>query len=68
MDDQERPKVRKQLQRATSLQFFAQLLPCEIGIDGFDSAHYWGRELTKLGHTVKPHAGQERCERCRGYL
>jgi transposase len=56
----ERGKVgeRKQLARAKVLGFFAQLPPCLIGIEACGSAHYWGRELTKLGHTVKLMATQ----------
>jgi transposase len=45
--------VRKQLQRTKVLPFFAQLPPCLVGIEACGSSHYWGRELTKLGHTVK---------------
>ena len=46
-------KGRRRLPRARVLEFFAQLPPCLIGIEACGSAHYWGRELTKLGHTVK---------------
>ena len=35
------------------LEYFAQLPPCLIGIEACGSAHYWARELSKLGHTVK---------------
>ncbi|MDE9538265.1 hypothetical protein [Xenorhabdus bovienii] len=34
------------------LRFFAALEHALIGIEACHSAHYWGRELTKLGHTV----------------
>src|SRR5208283_1775567 len=50
--------VRKQLPRAKVLQFFAQSPPCLVGIEACGSSHYWGRELTKLGHTVKLMAAQ----------
>ena len=40
------------------LEFFADLPPCLIGIEACGSAHYWCRELTKLGHTVKLMAAQ----------
>jgi transposase len=46
-------RLRKQLPRAKVLQFFAQLPPCLVGIEACASSHYWGRELTKLGHTAK---------------
>jgi transposase len=51
-------KGRKTLPRAKVLEFFAQLPPCLIGIEACGSAHYWARELTKLGHTVKLMAAQ----------
>ena len=51
-------KGRKRLQRAKVLEFFAQLPSCLIGIEACGSAHYWARELTKLGHTVKLMATQ----------
>jgi transposase len=51
-------KGRKTLPRAKVLEFFAQLPPCLIGIEACGSAHYWARELSKLGHTVKLMATQ----------
>lgn len=51
-------RLRKQLRRAKVLEFFAQLPPCLIGIEACASAHYWGRELSNLGHTVKLIAAQ----------
>ncbi len=35
------------------LSYFARLEPCLIGIEACATAHYWGRELRKLGHEVK---------------
>ena len=46
-------KGRKALPRGKALEFFAQRPPCLIGIEACGSAHYWARELSKLGHTVK---------------
>jgi len=43
----------KPLRRARMLSFFAKLQPCLIGMEACSSAHYWGRELTALGHEVK---------------
>ena len=51
-------KGRKTLPRLKVLEFFAQLPPCLSGIEACASAHYWARELTKLGHTVKLMAAQ----------
>lgn len=45
--------VRKQLKRSQMRQFFAKLEPCLIGMEGCGGAHYWSRELTRLGHTVR---------------
>jgi len=53
VDERGRVGLRKQLARAKVLQFFAQLPPCLVGIEACGSSHYWGRELTKLGHRVK---------------
>ena len=44
---------RKQLRRSQVLAFFMQLEPCLIGMEGCASAHYWARELEKLGHRVR---------------
>ncbi|WOI34188.1 IS110 family transposase [Tritonibacter scottomollicae] len=41
------------LRRAQVLAFFERLAPCLIGIEACASSHHWGRELTKLGHTVR---------------
>ena len=53
VDECDKARVRKQLARAKVLEFFVQLPACLIGIEACGSAHYWARELTKLGHTVK---------------
>ena len=43
----------KKLARHDMLRFFANKPPILIGIEACGGAHYWARELTKLGHTVK---------------
>ncbi len=43
----------KKLARHDMLRFFANKPPMLIGIEACGGAHYWARELTKLGHTVK---------------
>lgn len=53
VDGQEKVILRKQLRRAQVLDFFKNLPPCLIGMEACSSAHYWGRELQKLGHMVK---------------
>jgi transposase len=58
VDEHENPRLRKQLRRENVLQFFAQLPACVVGMEACASSHYWARELTKLGHTVKLIAAQ----------
>lgn len=53
IDTQGRVVVRRQLRRKEVLSFFAELPPCLVGMEACATAHYWGRELIKLGHTVK---------------
>jgi len=58
VDSQEKAVLRKQLRRVQMLDYFQKLPPCLIGMEACSSAHYWGRELQKLGHTVKLMAPQ----------
>src|SRR5215203_4682728 len=44
---------RKKLRRGQLLAFLATLPPCTVAMEACGSAHYWGREITKLGHTVR---------------
>jgi transposase len=53
VDAEGRPVLRKQLRRAQLLPFMRQLTPCLVGLEPCHSAHYWGRELEKLGHAVR---------------
>src|ERR1700732_1682636 len=45
--------IRRKLKRRYVLAFFQKLPPCLVGIEACASAHYWGRELQALGHTVR---------------
>jgi transposase len=45
--------VARKLRRKEVLAFFAKLAPCLVGMEACGSAHYWAREISKLGHTVK---------------
>jgi transposase len=45
--------LHRQVCRAHLLLFFAKQPKCLIGIEACASAHYWGRELSKLGHQVR---------------
>ena len=52
-DEKGKPVLKKQLKRAQVLAFFANLVPCKIGMEACGSAHYWARKLQALGHTVQ---------------
>ena len=45
--------LRKRLRRGRLLEFFANLPRCRVGMEACGGAHYWARELTKLGHEVR---------------
>src|ERR1700687_4728653 len=53
IDAKEKVVVRKQLRRSQVIAFFAALAPCLIGMEACATAHYWARELRKLGHEVR---------------
>ncbi len=44
---------KRQLKREKMLGYFSELPKCTIGIEACATAHYWGRELAKLGHEVR---------------
>ena len=48
-----RALLRRQLRRSQMLEFFQRQSACLIGMEACASAHYWARELIKLGHTVR---------------
>src|SRR3974390_3206354 len=52
IDANEKVVVRKQLRRSQVMAFFEGLSPCLIGMEACATAHYWARELMKLGHEV----------------
>src|SRR6201998_2818539 len=53
IDAAEKVVVRKQLRRRQVLEFFKALPACLVGMEACASAHYWARELRKLGHKVR---------------
>ena len=53
VDDDELVVIRRQLRRRQVLNYFTKLSPCLIGIEACGTAHYWARELQKLGHDVR---------------
>ena len=53
VDERGEVLVRRQLRRGQVLTFFARQAPALIGMEACGSAHYWARELAKLGHEVR---------------
>jgi transposase len=44
---------RKKLRRHQVLTFFAAQPPCTVAMEACGSAHYWAREIRRLGHAVR---------------
>lgn len=53
VDSHEQVKLKRQLKRREMVAFFRQIEPCIVAMEACGSAHYWGRELSQLGHAVK---------------
>lgn len=53
VDETGRVVVKRMLRRAQVLPFFAKLEPCVVGMEASCGAHYWGRELSRLGHEAR---------------
>lgn len=45
--------LRKKLRRAQVIEFFEKLPPCLVAMEACGGAHFWGRELSRLGHDVR---------------
>jgi transposase len=45
--------VNQQLKRAKVLTHFSNKAPCVIGIEACGGAHYWARQLSAQGHSVR---------------
>ncbi|QQP93796.1 IS110 family transposase (plasmid) [Skermanella sp. TT6] len=58
IDVQGKVVVTKRLRRDAVLAFFANLTPCVVGMEACAGSHFWARELTRLGHTVRLMAPQ----------
>jgi len=48
-----RAVLRKKLRRMQVLKFFSQLPPCVVAMEACGGAHFWAREIGKLGHDVR---------------
>ena len=53
IDAAEKVVIKKHLRRSQVMSFFEALAPCLIGMEACATAHYWARQLTKLGHEVR---------------
>lgn len=45
--------VCRRVRRGQLLSYFAKLPPCLVGMEACATAHYWARELSRLGHQVR---------------
>lgn len=45
--------LRRRLRRGQVLGFFAKLSPAVVGLEACGGAHYWGRQLSALGHEIR---------------
>ena len=41
------------VRRKQVIDFFRKISPCLAGMEACGTAHYWAREISKLGHTVR---------------
>lgn len=53
VDTQGKVVLMRQLRRKQVVEFFSKLSPCLVGMEACATAHYWAREIGKLGHEVK---------------
>ena len=44
---------KRRLRRGQVLGYFAKLAPCRVGLEACATAHFWARELRRLGHEVR---------------
>src|SRR5687767_12647275 len=45
--------LRARVTRAKLLQRLAHISPCVVAMEACMSCHYWGRQISALGHTVR---------------
>lgn len=48
-----RPALKKRLRRGEVRTFFQSMPPCLVGMEACATAHFWAREIGKLGHEVR---------------
>lgn len=47
------PVIRKRLRRGQVLEFFGRQPGCVVAMEACAGAHFWGREIGRLGHEVR---------------
>ena len=52
VDEHGKAVLRKRVSRGKLLELFAQLPSSLVGMEACSGAHYWARELERLGHRV----------------
>ncbi len=52
-DSPGRAMLRRKLRRGQVLEVLAGLPSCTVAMEACGGAHYWGREIGKLGHEVR---------------
>src|SRR4051795_201102 len=57
-DTSGRVVFRKRLVRAKVLEFLAGQPPCLVALEACGGAHYWAREIARLGHSQVGTAGR----------
>lgn len=53
VDGDDHEVVNRKLPRDKVLGFLAALPPCDVAMEACSSSHYWGREISRLGHRVR---------------
>ena len=53
VDGKCRVAFKKRLVRSRLLEFMSKLPPCLVGLEACSSAHYWARQIERLGHRVR---------------
>ena len=53
VDSRGKTVVQRELRRRQVLSLIARLQPCLLGMEACGGAHYWAREMVKLGHEVR---------------
>jgi transposase len=53
VDANEAVVEKRRLRRGQVLSYFAKLAPCRVGLEACATAHFWARELRRLGHEVR---------------